>query len=116
MCCVLFGVYTYTEAALLSMFTPISRRPAKFAMTPPWIHSGARSELLCMQAVLMAHFAGRREIDVKFPMRAASVEPEKQTTHAPDNIELLAPQPSSFSFATKNVFQKLTEPKPTLLD
>ena len=29
----------------------------------------------------MAHFAGRREIGVKFPMRAASVDPKKHTTH-----------------------------------
>ena len=65
-----------TEAALMGNFTPISRRPAKCAMTSPWIHSGARSAPLCTQAVLMAHFAGRREIGVKFPMTAASVDPK----------------------------------------
>ena len=67
-----------TEAALMENFTPISRRPAKCAMTSPWIHSGARSAPLCTQAILMAHFAGQREIRVKFPMRAASVDPKKQ--------------------------------------
>ena len=42
----------------------------------------------------MAHFAGRREIGVKSPMRAASVDPDKNTTHAHDytkmNIEFVA--------------------------
>ena len=70
--CVLLGS---TEAALMGIFTPISCRPAKCAMAFPWIHSGARSAPLCTEAVLMAHFAGRREIGVKFPMRAASVDP-----------------------------------------
>ena len=65
-----------TEAALMGNFTPISRRPAKCAMTSPWIHSGARSAPLCTQTILTAHFAGLREIGVKFPMRAASVDPK----------------------------------------
>ena len=38
--------------------------------------AGPRSAPLCTQAILMAHFAGRREIGVKFPMRAASVDPK----------------------------------------
>ena len=59
----------------MGTFTPISRRPAKCAMTSPWIRCGARSAPLCTHAILMAHFAGRREIGVKFPMRAASVDP-----------------------------------------
>ena len=48
-----------TEAAIMANFT-----------------RGAKSAPLCTQAVLMAHFAGRREIGVKFPMRAASVSPK----------------------------------------
>ena len=78
--CVLLG---FTEAALMGSFTPISRRPAKCAMTFPWIHSGARSAPLCTQTVLMAHFTGRREIGVKFPMKAASVDP-KSSRVCPD--------------------------------
>ena len=74
-----------TGAALMGNFTPISRQPAKYAMTSPWIHSGARSAPLCTQAVLMAHFAGRREIGVKFPIRAALVDPKSAQSHAPDN-------------------------------
>ena len=52
-------------------FTPISRRPAKCAMRTAWVHSGALRAPLCIQGDVMAHFAGRREIGVKFPMRAA---------------------------------------------
>ena len=46
------------------------------------IQGGERSAPLCTQAVFMAHFAGRREIGVKFSMRAASVDP-KGTELAP---------------------------------
>ena len=35
-----------------------------------------RSAPLCTQGDVMAHFSGRREIGVKFPMRAASVDPK----------------------------------------
>ena len=59
---------------------PISRQPAKCAMTSPWEQSSARNAPLCTQAILMAHFAGQREIGVKSPMRAASVDP-KNTQH-----------------------------------
>ena len=51
-----------TGAALMGKFTPPSRPPAKCA---------ARH---CIQGDVMTHFAGRREIGVKFPMRAASVD------------------------------------------
>ena len=77
--CVLLGS---TQAALIGNFTPISRRPAKCAMTSPWIHSGARSAPLCIQGAFMARFAGQREIGVTFPRRAASVDP-KSTQHTP---------------------------------
>ena len=73
MSCVLLGS---TEAALMGNFTPISRRPAKCAMTPLWTHRGARSAPLRKPAVLIAHFAGRREIGVNFLMKAASVDTE----------------------------------------
>ena len=72
-CCVFFGS---TEAALMGNFTPILRRPAKCAIRTAWVHSGALRALLCIQEDAMAHFAGRREIGVKFPMRAASVDPK----------------------------------------
>ena len=68
---------------------PISRQPAKCAMTFPWIHSGARSAPLCTHAVFVAHFAGRREIGGKFPMRAASVDP-KSTQLTPLTISPLS--------------------------
>ena len=71
--CVLLGS---TEAALMGNFTPISRRSAKCAMRAAWVHSGALRAPLCVQGGVMAHFAGRREIGVKFPMRAASVDPK----------------------------------------
>ena len=71
-----------TEAALMGNFPPSPRGPTKCAMASPWIHSGARSAPLCTQAILMAHFAGRLEIGVKVPMRAASVDP-KNTQHKP---------------------------------
>ena len=46
----------------------------------------ARAERATLtQTVLMAHFAGLREIGVKFPMRAASVDP-KNTQHTPLTI------------------------------
>ena len=57
-------------------FTPISRRPAKCAMRTAWAHSGALRAQLHIQGNVMAHFASRREIGVKFPMRAASVDPK----------------------------------------
>ena len=41
-----------------------------------------RNAPMCTQAVFMAHFAGRREIGMKFLMRAASVDP-KSTQHTP---------------------------------
>ena len=65
--------------------TPNSRQPAKCASKTAWVHSGALRAPLCIQGDVMAHFAGRREIGVKFPMRAASVDPksQKHTTHAP---------------------------------
>ena len=63
-------------------FTPISRQPAKCAMRTAWVHSGTLRAPLCIQGDVMAHFAGRREIGVKFPMRAASVDP-KNTQHTP---------------------------------
>ena len=78
-CCVFFGS---TEAALMGNFTPISRWPAKCTMTSLWIHSCARSAPPCKQAVLMAQFAGRREI---FHESSCS-RPQKHTTHAPDYI------------------------------
>ena len=52
---------------------------AKFTLASKMCHDISLSldtALLCTQAVLMAHFAGRREIGVKFPMRAASVDPK----------------------------------------
>ena len=82
-----------TEAALMGNFTSISRRPAKCAMNTAWVHSGAVRAPLCPQGDVMAHFAGRREIGVKFPMRAASVDPNKNTTHAPDYNQNLITRP-----------------------
>ena len=61
--CVLLGS---TEAALMGNFTPISRQPAKRAMKTAWVHSGALRAPLCIQGDVMAHFASRREIGVKF--------------------------------------------------
>ena len=58
-----------------------------------------RSAPLCTQAVLMADFAGRREIGVKFPMRAASVDP-KSTQLTPLTIEKVTK--NSFSSPTSN--------------
>ena len=74
-----------TEAALMGNFTPISRRPAKSAMRTARVHSGALRAPLCTQGDVMAHFACQREIGVKFPMRAASVDP-KSTQHTPLTI------------------------------
>ena len=65
-------------------FTPMSRRSAKCASRIAWVHSGALRAPLCIQGDVMAHFVGRREIGVKFPMRAASVDPKTHTTHTPD--------------------------------
>ena len=67
---------------LLVDFTPISRRPAKCAMTSPWIHSGTRSVPLCSHAILMAHFAGEREflVGVKSPVRVTSEDPKTHNT------------------------------------
>ena len=76
--CVLLGS---TEAALLENFMQISRRFAKCAMTTAWLHSGVLRAPLCIQGDAMAHFAGQREIGVKFPMIAASVD-HKSTQHA----------------------------------
>ena len=53
-----------------------------------WVHSGALRAPLCIQGDVMAHFAGRREIGVKFPMRAASVDP-KSTQLTPLTISVL---------------------------
>ena len=81
--CVLLGS---TEADLMGNFTPISRRPAKCAMRTAWVHSGALRAPLCIRGDVMAHFAGLREIGMKFPVSVASVDPTENTTHAPDNI------------------------------
>ena len=69
--CVLLGS---TEAALMGNFTPA--RKMWHVMAHVMTYSGARSAPLCTQAILMAQFAGRREIGVNFPMRAASVDPK----------------------------------------
>ena len=61
-------------------FKPISRRPAKCAMRIACVHSGALRAPLCTQEDVMAHFAGWREIGVKCPMRAASVDPKAHNT------------------------------------
>ena len=63
--------------------TPISRRPVRCSMRTAWVHSGALRAPLCIQGDVMAHSAGRREIGVKFSMRAASVDP-RSTQHTPD--------------------------------
>ena len=89
-----------TEAALIGNFTPISRQPAKCAMRTAWVRSGTLRAPLCIQGDVMAHFAGRREIGVTFPMRAASVDP-KSTQHAPLTIGRLGvriPRGVSFVF------------------
>ena len=65
--------------------TPISRRPAECARKIAWVHSGALRAPLCIQADVMVPFAGLCEIDVQFPMRAASVDPES-TQHTPKKI------------------------------
>ena len=41
-----------------------------------WVHRGELRAPLCIQGDVMAHFAGRREIGVKFPVRAALVDPK----------------------------------------
>ena len=50
-----------------------------------------RSAPLRLEGDVMAHFASRRKIDVKFAMRAASVDPKKKM-HATDynNLHLCA--------------------------
>ncbi len=83
--------------------TPISRQPAKCAMKTACVQSGALRAPLCIQGDVMAHFAGRREIGVKFPMRAASVDP-KNTQHTPLTI----------TKSSKNSF--VSDLKPTLFD
>ena len=70
-------------------FTPISRRPQKCAMITAWIHNGELRAPLCIQGDVMAHFAGRREIGMKFPMRAASVDP-KRTQHTPLTLKSIS--------------------------
>ena len=77
-----------TAAALMGHFTPISRLPAKHAMRTAWVHSGALLAPLCIHGDVMAHFAGRCEIGVKFPTRAASVDP-KSTQLTPLTILLM---------------------------
>ena len=67
-------------------FTSISRQPAKCAMKTACVHSGALRAPLCIQGDVMAHFVGQREIGVKFPMRAASVDP-KSTQLTPLTIK-----------------------------
>ena len=59
------------EVALMGNFTPIFRTA--------WVHSGALRTPLRFQGDVMAHFAGRHEVGVKFPMRAASVDPNSST-------------------------------------
>ena len=54
----------------------ISRRLAKCATRTACVHSGALRAPLCIQGDVMARLAGRREIGVKFPMKAASVDPK----------------------------------------
>ena len=49
-------------------------------MKSAWVRSGALRAPLCIQGHVMAHVSGRREIGVKFRMRAASVDP-KNTQH-----------------------------------
>ena len=83
--CALLGS---TEAALMGYFTPISRRPAKCAMKTACVHNGALRAPLCIQGNVIAHFAGRREIGVKFPMRAASVD-SKSRQHTPLTINVI---------------------------
>ena len=88
-----------TEAALMGNFTPISRRSAKCAMRTAWLHSGALRAPLCIQGDVMAHFAGRREVGVKFPMRAASADP-KNAQHTPVttvSLEVCARRPLNLS-------------------
>ena len=63
-------------------FTPISRWPAKCAVRAACVHSGALRAPLCLKEDVMAHLAGWRKIGVKFPMRAASVDP-KNTQRTP---------------------------------
>ena len=78
-------VFLGSTAPLMGNVTPISRRPAKCTMRTACVYSGVLRAPLCIQGDVMAHFAGRREIGVNFPMRGASVDPRKHTTHAPDN-------------------------------
>ena len=72
-----------TEAALMGIFSPISRRLVKRAMKTAWVPSSALHAPLCIQGDVMAHFVGLREIGVRVPIRAASVEPKTHTTYAP---------------------------------
>ena len=65
MCCVFWGS---TEAVLMGNFTPVSRQPAKCAMKTACVHSGALRAPLCIQGGVMAHFEGRREIGMEFPI------------------------------------------------
>ena len=69
-------------------FTPISRRPAKCALKTARVQSGALRAPLCIQGDVMATFVAQREIGVKFPMRAASEEPQN-TQHTPLTISHL---------------------------
>ena len=61
------------EAILMTIFANISRPLAKFPMTSPSIHGGARSAPPCNQAVLMGDFARGREIFASVAIRMASI-------------------------------------------
>jgi len=60
-----------------------------------WRRNGARSAALCTQAILMAHFAGRREIGGIFFMRAALVDPKDTQHTTPKNENNNVPSPTS---------------------
>ena len=75
-------VFRSTVAALLGSFTPLSRRPATCAVKTARVRSGALRAPLCIQADIMAHFAGRREIYHE----SSFGRPHKHATHAPDYI------------------------------
>ena len=98
-----------TEAALMETFTPISRWPAKCAMKLACVHIGELRAPLCIQGDFMAHFAGQREIGVKFSKRAASLDPNNTQHTLLTIIFTLKRQPQTREVPQSTSFHKINQ-------
>ena len=85
-CCVSLE---FIEAALMEIFTPVSCRLTKCAMRIACVHSGALRALLCIQGDVRAHFAGRREVGIKFPAALAAWRPARRARASLETLDRL---------------------------